>query len=351
MSPARPLVSVAIGALLLGCLPMSLPPIGASEICSPSLVRAFHEDAHAAERSDLWIVFVDVGHGDATWIRTPGLRGVTARDILVDAGDDGRPHAPHVPDGGAAVREVLDRGGLAPGAPIDVLVLTHPDKDHYGGVVELIEHHPAAVVIESGRSSARRTWVELQRRLAAVPGVVRRRPARLAGIDPNEAGLRVSRRWGRGVTVSLLSADADGVDDNGASVVIAIGFAGRTILLMADAGEDVEARRLGQWPAADVLRVGHHAGAGTSTSAFLDQVLPDDRPRHAVISAGERPGLPDPDVVERLAARVGHRLWRTDRFDGDRSRRDAAGDDHILLRVRADDGQLDVCYLDADPRR
>lgn len=356
---ARARMAAWLGTLALaGCVDLALPPSGADDgrVCPAALREAFFAAGSGGERADLWVVFVDVGHGDATWIRTPGTLGLDAREIVIDAGDDGRPDAPHVPDGPSALFALMDRAGFGPGAPIDLLAVSHPDKDHYGGAPAVLARHPVAVFVEPGRASAQPTWRALEAAVAAHPGLVVRRPAARHGIDPLEPGLRASARWGREVEARLLSADADAEDDNDASLVIALRFRGVGVLLMADAEAPLEDRLLaaGALDAlgpVDVLRAGHHGGVGTSTAAFLDRVLPRGRggPRHAVVSAGRREGLPHPDVLARLAERVGPNLWRTDRGDAGLDRRAAAGDDHLLLRIAGADGALDLCFLDPDP--
>lgn len=329
-----------------GCVDIALPPVGGGlRVCSAEMRTGFLRTEPGAERPDLWIAFVDVGHGDATWLRTPGTVGVDAAEILIDAGDDGLPEAPHVPDGGAAVLDLMARAGFAPGHPLDVLAITHPDKDHHGGTAAVLAHHPARVFLDPGRGAGGPTWTRAQQ--AARSAGATRWVAPTDGLDGG--GRWSTGRWGRELTVRLLAADPDARTDNGASLVFEVLFRGRRVLLMGDAGAEVEARLGPTLGPVDILRTGHHGGVDTSTVPFLDRVLAPGA--FAVISAGERAGLPHRGVVQRLAERVGDRLLRTDRGDEGASRRAAAGDDHVVARIAGADGAVEVCVLDPDVDR
>jgi competence protein ComEC len=61
---------------------------------------------------------------------------------------------------------------------------------------------------------------------------------------------------------------------------------------------------------ADVLKVGHHGSATSSSPAFVAAVAPSE----AIVSAGcrNRFGHPNPATLATLAA-TGARVWRTDR--------------------------------------
>jgi len=337
---------LALSSLACGCIEMALPPMaGDSGACSPEMRAGFLRTDPGSERADLWIAFVDVGHGDATWLRTPGVVGVTAGEVLVDAGDDGLPVAPYVPDGGRAVLELMQRAGLAPGDPLLAMVITHPDKDHYGGAAAVLAEHPARSVIHGGRSADAPTWRRLREAARAAriewtpaPHVAREAPA----LDPWPA-----HSWGPGVDVRLVVSDRRAEHDNDASLVIELGFRGRRVLLMGDAGATVEAHIVSRVGPVDILRTGHHGGMDTSSPDFLDRVL--TRSSHAIISAGRRDALPHGAVLDRLTDRRDTRPWRTDRADEGSSRRAAAGDDHIIARISGEDGRVEVCFLDPDP--
>lgn len=367
MRLARPSLSKRIGCaplvltpafalIVAGCIDLVIPePASKALVCRPELREEFYALSSHDERFDLWAVFIDVGQGDATWIRTPGTVGVDAAEILVDAGDDGRPFAPHVPDGAAAVLTLMRTAGFSPGRRLDVLAITHPDKDHYGGAAAVLDAYRVNRYLDPGRPADGSTWQALEAAVAAEPDLTRLRPAAESGLDG--WGGRRTPTWGRDVDVSLLSADAHALDDNSASLVLELRYRGVTLMLLGDAEATLDERLIdarrddGAWPPlgpADIVRVGHHGGHDTSTESLLDTLLPfDGRRRYAIVSAGNRHGLPSPDTLARLEERVGpDGLLRTDRGDADKTRREAVDGDHILLRVSGRDGAIDLCYLE-----
>jgi competence protein ComEC len=103
----------------------------------------------------------------------------------------------------------------------------------------------------------------------------------------------------------------DAAGDNEASLVFRWDAGDARFLLTGDAGIPAETQLL-QWGPelrADVLKVGHHGSAGSSSDGFLAAV---DAPV-SVISCGRnnRFGHPAPAALERLAARR-TRVVRTD---------------------------------------
>jgi competence protein ComEC len=100
---------------------------------------------------------------------------------------------------------------------------------------------------------------------------------------------------------------------NDNSFVVRVSYGARALLLVGDAEREEEADLLARSRSslrADVLKVGHHGSATSSTPAFLAAVAP----REAIISVGRRNrfGHPHPLTLAALAAQ-GVRLWRTDR--------------------------------------
>jgi competence protein ComEC len=102
-----------------------------------------------------------------------------------------------------------------------------------------------------------------------------------------------------------------GPNDN--SFVLRILFGSRALLFVGDAEreeEDTLLQTAGNRLRADVLKVGHHGSATSSSPAFIAAVAPHE----AIISAGcrNRFGHPSPATLATLAA-AGARVWRTDR--------------------------------------
>ena len=248
---------------------------------------------------------LDVGQGDAIALRTP-----LGRWIVVDAGEAWR-------SGDAGARIVAPflrrRGGQ-----VAALVLTHPHRDHIGGVPSLLRLLSVGAVYDGGfvypsegyeevLTSARARGVAWRRAWAGesltIDGV------RLRILGPDSAAVRTAR------------------DANDASVVVLAEFRGARVLLTGDAerGEELMmVERFGDELRADVLKVGHHGSATSSSAEFLDRV----RPRLGLVSvgAGNEYGHPSVDVLGALGTR-GVQVLRTDEvgsvaviLDGERIR-------------------------------
>jgi competence protein ComEC len=361
---------------LLGCPDTTNPPLSprsATRVCTAEEVAAFRDASQAFERTDLWVAFIDVGQGDATWIRTPGIVGVDAKDILVDAGDC-RIDKPYAPlngqvsecgigvsqaaagqvDGVSALVDFLASNGWTAGNRFDYLVLTHPDTDHYGGAWRIVQEYIVDAVVDPGVETDAVTYQAL-RRAIEVEGSLDLRPAAQTGIDLRASGEPRTRLWGFDTIATLLAADAGADKDNNGSVVLMLEYRGVRLLLTGDAEAELDAvlaaTHGSQGLKANVLKAGHHGGVGTNTDTLLDAVwTPGTQSgrRFAIISSGRRENLPAEETVERLLDRVGtFGLYRTDRRDSGKSREEAPGDDHILMRVTAE-GELTMCYVFPD---
>ena len=237
----------------------------------------------------LSVHFLDVGQGDAALLRTPA-----GRWILIDGG----PRTPERDAGRRVVVPFLRRAGAT---AVTVVVATHGDADHLGGVPAVLEAFPPALVLEPGEPLGRPLYLEF---LSAVE-------ASGAAWHPARAGDRFDID---GVILQVLSPDsawmAQPVAVNEHGVVLLVTFGGTRLVFQADAGLPVEVRLAGRVGGVDVLKVGHHGSRSATSGGWLDEL----RPGIAVISVGAHNnyGHPAPEVVARLTAhRV--RVYRTDR--------------------------------------
>jgi competence protein ComEC len=100
-------------------------------------------------------------------------------------------------------------------------------------------------------------------------------------------------------------------DINENSVAFIVQYRGFRMLFTGDAGAAAEQRFLNEGTdlRADVLKVGHHGSAYSSTPAFIAAV----HPRYAIISVGRHNmfGHPAPQTLETLR-RSGVTIYRTD---------------------------------------
>lgn len=215
---------------------------------------------------EAWVTLLDVGQGLSAVIRTRD--GVLVYDT--GPGFDGGFNT-----GALVVAPFL----LARGVDrVDVLVLSHADRDHAGGADGLLGRLPVARIV-SGEHEA----------------------VGLAAAEP----CRAAQGWEwSGVRFRFLHPGDLPGEGNDASCVLHIEAGGRSVLLPGDIGRTVEARLAREQPqalASDVLVAGHHGSATSSGSRFLDAVGPS----LVLYSAGyANPfGFPAREVRERVSAR------------------------------------------------
>jgi competence protein ComEC len=236
----------------------------------------------------LTVHFLDVGQGDAAALRTP-----QGRWIVIDGG----PRTPESDAGRRVVIPFLRRQGVG---RLSLVVATHGDADHLGGLPAVVETFDPELVLEPGEPLGRPLYLEF---LATVE-------ASDARWHPARAGDRVELD---GVVLEVLSPDslwlALPLDVNEHGVVLRVTFGAVRLLFQADAGLPVEGRLAGTVGPVELLKVGHHGSLSATSDAWLAEL----EPREAVISVGRRNhyGHPAPAVLERLE-RHGITVLRTD---------------------------------------
>jgi competence protein ComEC len=239
----------------------------------------------SAALGDLQAVFLDVGQGDAEL-----LRDANGFSVLIDGGD--------VDQGPVVLAYLRDHGFNN----IDVLVASHPDADHIGGLVDVLLATDITVgaVVHSGYPGDSGTWDEFLNAAAA------------RHLTPTIAQFPADYTWGE-MTVHVLNPPAGLVDPdtNDASVVLLVDHGEVNFLFTGDISSAVEADVLarGTPVAAEVLKVAHHGSSSSSGGGFLSAV----GARESIIEVGDNDyGHPAEDTLQRLAE-AGSRIWRTDR--------------------------------------
>jgi competence protein ComEC len=238
--------------------------------------------SHAAKPKNLYVHFIDVGQGDSIYIKTP-----EGEDVLTDAGNK---------DKGDDVVAYLKKMKVD---DLEIMIATHPDVDHIGGLDEVLKAYKVKSVYAPKVSHTTQAYKDF---LNAV---------KREGLKIKTAQANISLPI-KGVTAKFIGPvkTYSKNDLNDWSVVLRLTYEKNTFLFTGDAEFKSEADMIKakQPLKADVLKVGHH-GSNTSTSTtFLNAV----KPRYAVISVGKNSyGHPTKDVLNRLKA-VKATVYRTD---------------------------------------
>lgn len=233
---------------------------------------------------NLRIEVIDVGNADAILLQN----GDTS--MLIDAGENG--------DGNTVLEHIRAAGITA----LDVVIATHADSDHIGGMQTVLEGIPVKKYIMAfmpeGRTPTTRTYLRL-----------------LQTIDEKDIPLseaEVGTEFSLGdAKVTLLGPAGSFNDNNNQSVVCRVTYGRRSFLFMGDAETEAE-RALLQGNAklsADVLKVGHHGSSTSSSLEFLQAV----KPTYALITCGtgNSYGHPHKEMLSRLKE-LGVAAYRSD---------------------------------------
>ncbi len=231
----------------------------------------------------LTVYVLDVGQGDAVLVRCSG------ETLLVDAGPN------------TAEYHLLAELRAMGIHRLDALVLTHPDEDHIGGADVILEEIPVSKIYIPALETKDETFSRFLK-AAAHSG------AEVCVIAAGE-------HFVLGVAdVDFLAPLSLQGSSNDSSTVLRISCGKSSVMLMGDAEASAEAMLLERYPAeflsADLLKVGHHGGATSTSDALLDAVAP----RFAAISCGygNTFGHPARRVIDALAVREID-VGRTDR--------------------------------------
>ncbi|HBA62990.1 MAG TPA: DNA internalization-related competence protein ComEC/Rec2, partial [Lachnospiraceae bacterium] len=245
----------------------------------------------------LGIVMLDVGQGDGIY-----LQGPSGKSYLIDGGSSDIRQL-----GKYRLEPFLKQRGTG---RVDYVFLSHGDGDHISGIAELLERKQIGVRIRNLMLPAgwqqEEALAELARKAAAAGTRV---CTMTPGSQIRESSMKIS---------CLGPQVTEGRGSNENSMILSLEYGAFSMLFTGDTegkGETElirfleEQRRQGKDTEYTVLKTAHHGAAGSTPTAFLEQV----RPTAALISVGieNSYGHPHPDTLKRLQ-QVGCRIYRTD---------------------------------------
>lgn len=257
MTKSHYIKSITLTVLLVACI-----------FCAYVII---HELRHGILR----VVFLDVGQGDAIYIESPN-----GTQFLIDGGPG---------------RSVLARlGEVMPfyDRSIDMVMETHPDHDHSGGLpYVLAQYEVDGLMRTSGSEQDADSAIIIEK--ANKTGLMMVTAKRGQIID-----------LGGGAKLEILFPDRllEETDTNLKSIVSLLSYGDTKALFMSDAPQSIEhyLMRLDNTDLrADVLKNGHHGSKTSSAPDFISLV----NPKFAILSSGKnnRYGHPNKEVTDLLA--------------------------------------------------
>jgi len=224
--------------------------------------------------TNLEVAFLDVGQGDAIFIKSPD-----GHQMLVDGGPNN-----------SVLREL---GKVMPfyDRTIDVVLASHADQDHIGGLVEVLKRFKVDLLIRSNTTSTSAVYTELEALVKEknIKEEIVMKPEILT-LGPNTE-----------FDILFPNQNTAGWETNDASIVGKLVYGNNSFLLTGDSPQAIEKYLVGKYGdfiKSDVLKVGHHGSKNSNSELFVGTVSP----AYSVISVGlnNRYGHPNPEAIKVL---------------------------------------------------
>lgn len=200
-----------------------------------------------ADRPEMTVHFIDVGQGDSILIQTP-----SGKNVLVDGGP---------PKAAKGVVAFLEQHNVE---KIDLLIATHPDIDHIGGLTHVLKSFKVDRIIDSGKIYTTKTYATYISQILKrqIPVEIAKQND-LIQIDPL-------------LKFRILNAHTGSKNNNESSIVLRVSFKEIDFLLMSDVEEEQEIVLMEKYNIqSEVLKIAHHGSSTSTTLGFLKEVNAD----------------------------------------------------------------------------
>lgn len=236
---------------------------------SNSIEENTTKDSQTTEvSSDLTIYYLDVGQADSILITNQGY------NMLIDAGNN--------EDGSKLVTYLKDELNIT---KLDYVVGTHPHEDHIGGLDNIIDNFDIDTIYLPDVTTTTKTFEDV-----------------ITSIENKNLSITIPKindtfKLGE-AEFKVIYTGTDEEDLNNTSIVLKMTFGNYSYLFTGDATSETESEILNSDIDVDVLKVGHHGSAYSTTKEFLAKVTPT----YAIISVGENNsyGHPSNDTLSRI---------------------------------------------------
>jgi competence protein ComEC len=228
-------------------------------------------------QSQLRVSVLDVGQGDSILIEGP-----TGLQVLIDGGP-----------GNAVLRELSSKLGPFDRS-LDLIIETHPDQDHIGGLPAVLDRYQVTAFMEPGIKDESAAATALEAAVENESGVKRCVARR---------GMRIDLGGDAYADVLYPDRDPATMDTNNGSVVLHVVYGKTSFMLTGDLPSSIEDwlatldKNDGELPS-NILKAGHHGSKNSTDEVWLAAVAPSI----VAISAGkDNPyGHPAPETISRI---------------------------------------------------
>lgn len=187
---------------------------------------------------------------------------------------------------------------------LELVIATHPDEDHIGGLPEILGAFDVERIIHSGKTGVTSSGQITRCYLDYKTALEKESALGCEVIEDSDMVLDYGD-----LKVRIIETGDDWDNDNDSSVITEVTFQESCFLFMGDAGFEVEKKLLNSGlKTGGYLKVGHHGSKYSSGSEFLEML----RPSYSVISVSKdnNYGHPAPETLKRLTD-VGSVLYTT----------------------------------------
>ncbi|MFA5099204.1 MAG: MBL fold metallo-hydrolase [Candidatus Paceibacterota bacterium] len=199
---------------------------------------------------------------------------------------------------------------------IDLVILTHPEIDHFGGLIDIMKRYKVGAFIFNGETKDSNGFSDLEK-------IIQENKIKTVVLSGGDKIKYLENYFD--VLSPLKDSNSAATNENG--LVLKLNSQNLKTLFAADIGEKTETdliKKYGDYLKSDILKVAHHGSKFSSSDKFLAMVLP----KISVFEVGKNSyGHPNDGVIERLK-NLNSKIFRTDQ-DG-------------TVKISSDSGKINI---------
>lgn len=241
------------------------------------------QDSKVPKDSKLMISYMDVGQGDAAYIKVNG------NDILIDAGPRSNS------------KELLEQLKAKNIDDFELVIATHPHEDHIGGMVDVFKEYEVKAFYSPKITHTTKTYENL---VKAVKD---------EGLKTKELKGGMVIDLGEGAKFDVFTPQKSEYEElNDYSPIMKLSFGDTSYLFTGDAEKLAEEEALAKYKTSldsDVIKFGHHGSSSSSSNAFIEAVSP----KYGIISCAKdnKYGHPHRETLD-IIKKYNIKTFRTD---------------------------------------